>query len=85
VGDHRWNFELALCGLFRAFSRMTPPKRKPGLVGKGSPARPTRSMVLLQICRRGVVNSLLAVIGLRLRTMTRSRSAELPCHWLESV
>ena len=21
VGDHRWNFELAVCGLFRAFSR----------------------------------------------------------------
>ena len=41
--------------------------------------------VLLQICRRGAVNSLLAVIRLRLRTMTRSRSAELPCHWLESV
>jgi hypothetical protein len=39
--------------------------------------------VLLQICRRGAVNSLLAVIRLRLRTMTRSRSAELPYHWLE--
>src|SRR5208283_1549448 len=25
------------------------------------------------------------VIRLRLRTMTRSRSAELPCHWLDSV
>jgi hypothetical protein len=41
--------------------------------------------VLLQIRRRGAVNSLLVVIRLRLRTMTRSRSAELPCHWLESV
>ena len=41
--------------------------------------------VLLQICRRGAVNSLLAVIRLRLRTMTRSRSAELPYHWQESV
>ena len=38
---------------------------------------------MLQICRRGAVNSLLAVIRLLLRTMTRSRSAELPCHWLE--
>ena len=41
--------------------------------------------VLLQICRRGAVNSLLAVIRLRLRTMTRSRSSELPYHWLESL
>jgi hypothetical protein len=24
VGNHRWNFELALCDLFRAFSRVTP-------------------------------------------------------------
>jgi len=48
VGDHRWNFELALCGLFRAFSRMTPPKRKPSLVGEGSPARPTQSVILLR-------------------------------------
>jgi hypothetical protein len=23
MGNHRWNFELALCGLFRTFSRMT--------------------------------------------------------------
>src|SRR3984893_19582024 len=47
VGDHRWNFELAVCGLFRAFSRMTPPKRKLSLIGKGSPARPARSIILL--------------------------------------
>jgi hypothetical protein len=40
--------------------------------------------VLLQIRERGAVNSLLAVIRLRLRTMTRSRSAELPCDWRES-
>ena len=38
---------------------------------------------MLQISRRGAVNSLLAVIRLLLRTVTRSRSAELPCHWLE--
>jgi hypothetical protein len=34
VGDHRWNFGLAVCGLFRAFSRMRPPKRKLSLIGK---------------------------------------------------
>ncbi len=26
VGNHRWNFELALCGLFCAFPRMTLPR-----------------------------------------------------------
>ena len=34
----------------------------------------------LQICRRSALNSLVAVIRLRLRTMTRLWSAELPCH-----
>jgi hypothetical protein len=47
VGDHRWNFGLAVCGLFRAFSRMTPPTLKLSLIGKGSPARPARSIILL--------------------------------------
>ena len=32
VGNHRWNFELALCDLFRAFSRMTP--LSPSIVGQ---------------------------------------------------
>ena len=55
------------------------------LTEEGASPSTTQSSVLLQICRRGAVNSLLAVIRLRLRTMTRSRSAELPYHWLESL
>src|SRR4029077_4370571 len=34
MNGSRYYFELAVCGLFRAFSRMTSPKRKLSLIGK---------------------------------------------------